>query len=44
MRNLILLVLLTATLSMTGCASEYYHRPFHHPFHSHDDWARDHGR
>jgi hypothetical protein len=44
MRNLILLVLLTATLSMTACATEPYHRAFRHPFHSHGDWARDHGR
>jgi len=44
MRNLILLVLLAATLSMTACATEPYHRAFRHPFHSHGDWARDHRR
>jgi hypothetical protein len=44
MRNLILLVLLTATLSMTACTGEPYHRAFHHPFQSHDSWERDHRR
>jgi hypothetical protein len=44
MRNLILFVLLTATLAMTACTTEPYHRVFHHPFHSHDDWERDHHR
>jgi hypothetical protein len=44
MRTLILLVLLTATLSMTACTDEGYHRAFHHPFQSHDDWSRDHRR
>jgi hypothetical protein len=42
MKYLILLVLLTATLSMTACGSDSYHRAFHHPFQSHDDWSRDH--
>ena len=35
---------LTATLAMTACTTEPYHRVFHHPFHSHDDWERDHHR
>jgi hypothetical protein len=44
MRHLILLILLTTALSMTACTTEPYHRAFHHPWHPHDDWARDHGR
>jgi hypothetical protein len=44
MRNLILFFLLTTTLAMTACTTEPYHRAFHHPFHSHDDWERDHHR
>jgi hypothetical protein len=44
MKNLILLVLLAGTLSMTACTSESYHRAFHHPMRSHDDWERDHRR
>jgi hypothetical protein len=44
MKNLILLVLLASTLSMTACTTESYHRAFHHPMRSHDDWARDHRR
>jgi hypothetical protein len=42
MKHLSLLVLLTATLSMTACGSDSYHRAFHHPFQSHDEWLRDH--
>jgi len=37
-----LLVLLTATLSMVACTGESYHRAFHHPLQSHDEWLRDH--
>jgi hypothetical protein len=44
MRNLILFALLATTLAMTACTTEPYHRVFHHPFHSHDDWERDHHR
>jgi hypothetical protein len=42
MRKMTLLVLLAVTLSTAACTSEPYHRAFHHPFNSHEDWQRHH--